>query len=483
MNGQDWISDSKKLLLVLLAVGSLLLFVQVNAPSLDSDGIHYAAVAKELARSNRWLLPYDPVVDGHYYFHFHLSLWPTALAFKFLGVSPATAKLFSLLMTLGAAAGLFVLGRILVSPWAGWCAGLTFFLTNHVLRIARQCRPDLPMIGFMVWAFVGLILAQSKGRRWYLLLGLGSLGAILTKETGGLVPLVVGAAYLLIRRRWSDLFHPAFLAAWVVAIGPPVALAFIENARYHNSLWANYHANNLFYLLAVTESLKDPWYYYGRAILDKYWYLLPLAVAGGGLAWREIRSGREPRWWIVLMWAAAFPIGFSFARHKMYYYILPSYAATALLVGLCGDRWMKEAHRLALWRGVVGLAMAGAVGMLIFPKALHKTRYADNIRIAPQIDALVAASPGEVIVARQDVASLLFYCNEVTRITTAHEEEKFQRLLSTPDGKRRWCLIGKKDWQLVDPEARRRWKTLLDDGTRLFLTEEPVGPASGTDLP
>ncbi len=107
----------------LVGIGFFLVFVQADAPSLDSDGIHYATVAKEAARSSRWLLPYDPIVEGNYYFHLHGSVWPTAVLYKLLGVSPATAKLYSMAMTVAATAGLFVLGSHLVTPWAGWCSG------------------------------------------------------------------------------------------------------------------------------------------------------------------------------------------------------------------------------------------------------------------------------------------------------------------------------------------------------------------------
>ena len=470
MKSRGWV-----LLFSLLGIGFFLLFTQANAPSLDSDGIHYAAVAKEIARTNRWLLPFDPVVNKPHYFHFLLCIWPTALIFQWFGASPLTAKLYAMGMTLVAVGGIFVLGRILANVWVGWFAGLSFLLTNHVLKIARQCRPDLPLIAFVVLAFVGLVLAQGGGKlrhRWYLLVGFASLGAIMTKEVGGLVPLLSAAAYFVLLRKWRELFHPAFIGSWFLALGPVVAWVFLEYALYHDTLWGHYLRQSLLFSLHQTEDLVAPWSYYGWAILNKNGYLLPFVLAGGWVAWGKIRRLEEPRWGLILLWAAAFPLGFSLARHKIHYYILPMYAATALLIGLTFDRWIRESWRPRILIAVVGLTAAAAMALTYFPLPLHKTRYAPTIRLAPRIDAVVKKAPGEVIIVRQDVASLLFYSKQVTRVTPAYEMADFQDLLTKPAKGRRYCLIGRKDLALLDPAVQARWKPIIDDGDRLFTREE-----------
>lgn len=459
----------------LAALAFFLIFIQANAPSLDSDGIHYAAVAEEVARSNRWLYMFDPILGHIYYWHFPMSIWPTALCFQWFGVSPLTAKLYSMVMTWLSVAGLYVLGRILISPWGGWCAGMAFLLTDHVLRIGRQCRPDLPLVAFLVWAFVGLMLAQGRPprRRWYWLAGAACLGAIMTKEMVGLVPLAVAAATLLLRRQWRELFHPAFLGCWVLAIAPVAAWAWTEQVRFGETLWAVYRRQSVDFFMRQAQHLAKPWYYYGWAILDKYWYFLPFAIAGAWLAWGRIRQGKEPRWATVFLWAAALPLGFSIALHKVHYYILPTYAATALLVGLAAERWIRPAWRPRIVSGVSGLGVAAAVALACFPVPVHKTRYEENIQLAPFIDPILAQAPGEVISVRQDVASLLFYSKTVTRVTSAHAWPGFRDLLSQPASSRRYCLITEKDWEAIGPGARKGWQVLLyDGGSRVFVKQE-----------
>lgn len=459
------------LLSSLLFIGFLLVFIQANAPSLDSDGIHYAAVAKEIARGGRWLYPFDPVISAPYYFHFPLSIWPTAFLFKLFGTSPAVAKLYSMLMTLGAVAGIFALGRILAGPWVGWFSGVAFLLTNHVLRIARQCRVDLPTIAFLVWAFVGLMLAQKRSRFWYLFMGLACLGAIMTKEVVGLVPLAVAVFYFILLRKWKELLHPLFWTGVYLAVMPVLWWIATEYNTFGNTLFSGYFRANFTHLM-TEPSLSKPWYYYGWAILDKYGYLLPFALAGGWIALKRIRLGQEPRWLIVFLWALAFPLGFSLAQHKVHYYILPTYAATALLVGLACERWIEAHWHPLLVKGSVVLALVGAVVLACFPTSLHKSRYDLNVRIAPQIDAIVTQSPGEVIVVRQDVASLLYYSDQVSRVISSHHWPGFQDRLAMRSRGRRYVLIGHKDWQLLNRRIKSRWQILLDDGQRYFLKQE-----------
>lgn len=476
---------TKGLFGVLMGVAAVALFLHANTPTLDGDSVQYAAVAKEIVRSGRWLLPFDPVYNAPYYFHFPLSVWVPAVMFKLFGVSVFTARLYSLLMAMVAVAGIFSIGRVLANSWVGWCAGLSFLLTDHVLRIARQCRVDLPLIAFLVLAFLALILAQSaeapgsasssrsqsRSKRWYLLFGLAVCGAVLTKEVVGLVPLGVAAAYLGSFRRWSDLIHPMFLVGWIIALGPVVGLTLLEKARYQTTTWAMYHGQMFLWFLKEAEHLTKPWYYYLWAIWDKYWYFLPLALIGTWGAIQKIRNREEPRWGIVLLWAVALPLGFSLAKHKVHYYILPMYAATALLIGLACDRLIRGVLRQRLVTAVVVLGIIGGITASFFPANLHKQRFAENVRLVTKLDPILAKEPGELIVVRQDVASLLFYSRVITRVTSAHEWPYFRDLLGAPAQKRRYGLIGKKDWELLEPEIRSRWQTVIDDGNRLVVRE------------
>jgi 4-amino-4-deoxy-L-arabinose transferase-like glycosyltransferase len=106
---------------------------------------------------------------------------------------------------------IFYLGRLLKNHWVGFFAGLSFLLTNHIVRLSRQCRMDLPVSLFITLAVLSFILAQRRSRLYYLLFGLSTCLAIFSKDVAGLAPLVIVFIYLAISWQWkkiiSSLIH------------------------------------------------------------------------------------------------------------------------------------------------------------------------------------------------------------------------------------------------------------------------------------
>lgn len=207
---------------------------------------------------------------------------------------------------------------------------------------------------------------------------------------------------------------------------------------------------------------------------------MPLAIAGAWLAWGRIRQGKEPRWIMVFLWAAALPLGFSIALHKVHYYILPTYAATALLVGLACDRWVSPVWRNRLVNGTVILAGVAGLAFFFLPVPVHKVRYAEALRMAPRLDAFLVESPGDLLVVRQDAASMFFYTQKIGQLRQVHHWPSFAQVLAEPSPQRRYCLIGRADWEMVDPEIRIGWETLWVDGDRLLLRQEPKQTAQAS---
>jgi 4-amino-4-deoxy-L-arabinose transferase-like glycosyltransferase len=461
------------LLASLLGITFFVTFVQAHAPSLDVDGIHYAAVAKEIALTGRWLLPLDPVNGGPYYWHFPMSVWPTALLFQWFGINVLTAKLFAMSTLLVVAWGLFAWGRELVSPWAGWCAGMAFVFTDHVLRIARQCRPDIPLIACIVWACLALQYAQSRSRWWYLLYGAATCMAIMIKDVVGLSLFAMALGYLLLAGRWRELFHPLFLAGLVVAIAPVVGWIALENAIYNASLADHFYRLNLRHL-ASSPSFTMPGYYYLWAIWDKYWHWLPLALAGAMYAWGAVRRGARG-WILIFIWAIIFPVAFSLTKKKIHYYILPTYAATAIFVGMACDRWVRGVWRMRVVGTLTVLATVASLVLVIAPVPVHRARYAKNVAMAPQIDGLLQRRPGEVLITGEDRASLIFYSREIRSLTLYRLSAYLHMLDKEPPAQgQRYYLLSHDAWDQMDPTLQARWDMVLNDGTRYFLRERSL---------
>lgn len=454
------------LVFILLWMAGILIFAYAWIPGgLDVDSCNYAVVAKEVLRTNKWLKIYDPVYQGIFYYHFPLSIWITAILFKFFGVSSFTAKLFSMLSGVILVGVLFYFGRLLKNNWTGFFAALSFLLTNHIVRLSRQCRMDIPVSLFITLALFSFFLAQRRARRYYLLFGLFSGLAIFTKDIYGLFPLAIAFLYLILRLKWKELFHPLFILGLLIAIAPVLVWVLLDEKTLFNG-WFNW---NFLHLLKSTY-FNVPWYYYIWAIITKYFYFLPFALYGGYLAIKEARRFKNFEFYLLIIWALIFPLAFSFGRQKIHYFILPMYAAVSLLVGLAVDRILKEVIKQKIVTGLKYILILMGVVILCFPWRIQSRRFIEIVRLAPFIDQLLKNVPEyEFIVYKQDVASILFYSQELKRVKSIKDKESLVNALAAAENNPKFIFTSEIDFAELNLDGREDYQILLKYKDRIIV--------------
>lgn len=464
------------LLFILLGLAAAVIFAYSGVPGgLDVDSCNYAVIAKEIVRTQRWLGLYDPVYGGVFYYHFPLCIWVTAFFFKFLGISTFTAKLFSMLSALALVGVIFCLGRLLKNNWVGFFAGLAFLFTNHVVRLARQCRMDLPVSLFISLALLFFILAQRPGgqkerhsRSFYLLFGAFTSLAIMSKDVFGLAPLAIAGAYLLFGRRWRELFHPLFLSGLAIAVVPVLSWIWLDK----NTLFRPWFSWNFLHLLK-SPAFNTPWYYYIRAIINKYFYFLPFALYGGYLAVREARRNKAGEFYLLIIWALIFPLAFSFGRQKLHYFILPMYPAASLLAGLAFDKIIKDRLKPKVAAALKYILVIMIFALICLPFNIRTKHFNEIIHIAPFMDKILKQLPEyEFSSYRQDTASLLFYSQELSRLTYIQDIQKLEEKLTMPSSRPRLCYIGQEDLYALSPTLRQKYRALLKYRDKIVLIEE-----------
>jgi len=457
------------LLVIVLWAAALLIFAYAWIPGgLDVDSCNYAVVAKEILRDWKWLGLYDPVYQGVFYYHFPLCIWITAGLFKLLGVSTFSAKLFSMLSGAVLVGVIFYFGRLLKDKWVGFFAALSFLLTNHIVRLARQCRMDIPVTLFISLAILSFILAQRRTRLYYLLFGLFTCLAILTKDVFGLAPLIIVFIYLIIRLHWKEFFHPLFILGLLIAIGPVFAWIRLD----HGSLFNPWFHWNFLHLLK-SPSFTVPWYYYIWAITTKYFYLLPFALYGGYLAIKEAHKNKDYEFYLLIIWVFIFPIAFSFGRQKLHYFILPIYPAASLLVGMAFGRIFKEPVKLKIAAGLKYILIIASIVMLCFPLKIQSKRFIETVRLAPAIDQLLKQLPEyEFIVHNQDSAAILFYSQELTRVKSITDRASLEAALNPSDSKIRLCYLSKQDFLKLAPSLRQNCRVILKYKDRIVIVNQ-----------
>lgn len=468
-----------RLLFILLWMAAILIFAYAWVPGgLDVDSCNYAAVAKEILRTNKWLGLFDPVYQGVFYYHFPLCIWITALFFKFFGITTFTAKLFSMFSSFLLAGVIFYFGRLLKNHWVGFFAGVSFLLTNHIVRLSRQCRMDLPVSLFITLAILSFILAQKRTRLYYLFFGLFTSLAIFSKDISGLAPLAIVFAYLVMCRRIKELFHPFFILGLLFAIGPVLFWIWLDHKTLFNP-WFNWN----FLHLLKSHAFHAPWYYYIQAITNKYFYFLPFAIYGGYLAIKEARNNKNHEFYLLIIWALIFPLAFSFGRQKLHYFILPLYSAASLLVGMSCEKIFKEPVKLKIAASIKYILIIAGIVILCFPMHIRSKRFSETVQMAPLIDKILRQLPEyEFIVYNQDVAAILFYSQELSRVKYIKDKPALEETLTSPYAKARFCYLNERDFSQLNVAARQKYRAILKYKDRILIVN-PQDAALTVELP
>lgn len=458
----------KHLLLLLLGMAVLLVFSYSWVPGgLDTDSCNYGAVAKEVLRTHQWLRIYDPVYQGVFYYHFPLCIWVSALFFKFLGVSAFTAKLFAMLSALLLTGVLFYFGRLLKGQWVGFFAGAVFLLTNHIVRLSRQCRMDLPVTLFITLAMLSFVLAQKRSRKYYLLFGFFTCLAMFAKDVSGAAPLAIVFIYLVMLGRVKEFFHPFFILGLLVAFGPLLFWIWLDK----NTLFSGWWHWNFIHLLK-SPGFNVPWYYYIKAIIDKYFYFLPFALYGGYLCVKEARKNKHYEMYLLIVWALIFPLAFSFGRQKLHYFILPMYPAAALMAGLAFEKISSEELKIRIAAAIKYILIGAGIILLSLPINIRSKRFAETVRMAPVMDQVLRQFPEyDFILYRLDAASILFYSQELSRVKYLEEKTKLEEKIAEPSLRPLFCYLDEPDFSGLDPFLRQQCRVILKYKNRILAVK------------
>jgi len=445
---------------------------------MDIDSCHYGVVSRTIMETGKWIGIYDVLDKGYFYTHFPLCLWITAFLFKIFGVSTFTAKLLSMFSGIALVGAIFYFGKVIKDSWVGFFAGIAILLTDPIVRTARKCRLDIPLALFITLALLFFALAQKRSRWYYLLFGISTSLAIMAKDVAGITPILIAVVYLILLWRWKELFHPLFILGLGLAIAPVLVWAWADKGIILKT-WYNC---NFIHLLKYTDC-KVRWYFYFWVLGTKYFYLLPVAIYGAYLGWKDALKTKSYEVLLLIIWALIFPVAFSFGRQKLDYLIIPMYPATALLAGLAADSVLKDVTKNNVARWAKYVLLAGTIIVACLPLSVKSKRFDVSVNVAPVLDQLVKQAPKyEVVIYKQDRASLLFYSKEVRDLTMISEKGDLEKLLGSVNDKVRFYFLCDHDFNELSPDVKNSAKILFRYKDRIVVVNQKE-PALVVTLP
>ncbi len=329
---------------LVVALGTAVLYLAGLGTTLlvdASEGFH-VAIAWEMVDRGDWITPH---FNGVRYFDKPpLLYWLMAAGFHLVGASPWSARLWSALAVVGAAALTAWLGTRLGSERLGLIAGAVFALNAEVFLFGRFAKPDLLFVLCVLLAFAGFVIAYQTASRGALLVCYAGLGtAVMAKDILGAVgPLAVFVLFfLLVRARvearwWLPWAGIALLAVLVV----PWHLAMeLRNPGFLRYLLIDNHVLNVAELRAFPDEdvPLSAVEFLGATALGFFPWSLAAPLALFRVLRPPWKTGEARVWLLVGLWGAGFLAMLTLSPFKLPHYGLSAFPAMALVVAKAWD--------------------------------------------------------------------------------------------------------------------------------------------------
>jgi 4-amino-4-deoxy-L-arabinose transferase len=349
-----------------ITIGLLLLFAVVYLLPLNvrelgiPDEMRYGEIAREMLASGDFVVPR---LDGLRYFEKpaggHVL---NAAAMAVFGETNFAVRLMSALATGLTAWALFLFMKRRFSAEAAALGAFIFLTCGEIMGVGTYSVLDSMETCFITLSiccfYPALEAAGMRRAGWLALIGIFSGGAFLVKGfIAFAVPVMVFVPFLLIQRRWKELFTlPWIPLAAAVAVSLPwsLAIAAREPDFWRYFFWEE-HIRRFF---SQAHAQHD----------NPFWYFIPVFIAGA-IPWsliaplplRDLLRRRlgEPAVRFALVWLIAPFLFFSASSGKLGTYILPCFPPFAMLLAMAlNDRFGQASKNRFL---LVGIAMLGIV--------------------------------------------------------------------------------------------------------------------------
>lgn len=394
-------------LLVVLIAASLLAGLGLREPS-PPDEPRFVLAAQDMVRTGQWMFPHRGV--EFYAEKPAVFMWMQAATYEVVGnwrIAFLLPSLLAALLTLWLSHDL---AARLWNKRVAKYAVLALFVCLQFGLQAKRGQIDMVLVAMTTLSLWGLMRHLLLGPDWKMLwLGMFAAGLGTVTKGVGFLPLLV----LLPWAAWRWRRKPAVAGngnAWRWLLG---GLCFVAGA----GVWllpmlltvytsqdpaAQAYANELLFKQTGTRyanawhHVKPAWYY--LQVVFTLWLpgalLLPWLLPAW---WRRIRRG-DPRFWLLLGWAALVLLFFSASPGKREVYIFPALpalcvAAAPLLQGLLqrrAVRWTLLSYLALLALATVGASLSAMAGMSDWAQTQAQRRGMDAQTVQAMLSWMLA---------------------------------------------------------------------------------------------
>lgn len=447
--------NNKKLQVAFLVFTSLLIFLgrQLDTGITNFDDAYYAQKAKEMLDSGSfWLITHAglPTFDNT-----PLPFWLTVLSFSIFGVSGYSAIVPSALFATGIVFMTYRLSLLLYKDcWIAFASAFVLLFPGMFVDSARRAMVDIPLAFFVTLAFFAVLKAKDL-KPWYLVFGLATAGAILSKSVLGLFPLLITGAFLILSRQWREIINPWFLSGSLIGLVLGFSWHFI-NWQHHGQGFINAHFGWLIFERSFGGA-KDPFYFLGYAqdFLRNYWPWLPFALIGLAQFGKRGFKDKNETALLLFLWPVLTFLVMSTSKNQTLRYLLMMFPALAIITARTISEWMgteRKNQALVIMAGVIA-ATTLFVNATPFPVKVTLAQNSKEVRELAAIINLNTSADQKIgnyrLTGSNPRLAILFYSNRVMEGSISKNPEKLMTAMSS-NPEKTWLTSTGEFRKLVD---------------------------------
>lgn len=329
------------LLFALLFLVTFLYFSNVNNLALfDPDEPRYASSAIDMVKSGNWIVPYFngyPRLNKPPFFY-----WVTGLSFKVFNISEFSARLPSLIFSIGGIVIAFLWARLMWNRWKAFCVGFFLAVCPLYFCISRLCITDMTMSFFLYLSLYYFYIGYEKRvytNRNKILTYICLAMMFLTKGHIGIILfLLIVFVFLVTMHDLKYLSKMWYLQGFFVfaSIVLPWSIMFIFDVGMNNAI--NLVSNETYGRFVGGYQHPEPFYFYIPVFLFGFfpwsffiplvfWFSLKMKKWKSCGIWNPEfgikRRVTTTRLKFFTVWFFVVLIFFSMSRSKLFTYILP----------------------------------------------------------------------------------------------------------------------------------------------------------------
>jgi hypothetical protein len=146
------------------------------------------------------------------------------------------------------------------------------------------------------------------------------------------------------------------------------------------------------------------------------------------------------------------------------------YPAASLLVGMTCEKLFKEPIKLKIATSIKGILIIASIVILCFPLNIRSKRFIEIIQLAPVMDQILKRIPDyEFIVYNQDMASILFYSQQLQRVKYIKDKSVLEEELNAFSAKPRFCYMREQDFTNLAPSINQKYQSILKYKDRVLV--------------